>query len=401
MSRKRGARVLWRALALVVLGGVFAAGWVAAQEFQSPEQREASAMPPEPGPVVEPVVAGRLADEVHVVADVGPRVQNRVAPAALPQPAVVTSRPMKGGEKVESGDLILELNGRPSFVFDGDFPFYRDLVPGLHGPDVEQLQRGLTEAGFTVGEWETGTFGRSTAYAVRRFYTAAGYEPLPDGPECEDAGDAGAPSESDAGEASESGEAAPRCVDPGPTVPLTEVAIVGTLPAQLASLPRMGSTLDQGEPVATLSDGDLVARVTVQPDMASRLAEGMSVELTTDDGRSAAATVTSIEASVTTDAEQADGPSLVITPDEQLDQEWAGQEVLARITIDVVSDDALLVPSVAVSASPQGGSHVFVERADGSFVKVGVRVLGELAGQSAVTPNDEGALAEGDHVRVG
>lgn len=391
-----------------LLVGLFAAGWVGASAFQSPEQREAAAEPPAPGPVVEPVVVGRLADEVQLRAVVGTQVQRTLAPSALPDPAVVTANPVANGDSLDHGDLVLEVSGRPVFVLPGSFPFYRDLKSGMTGPDVEQLQRGLTSVGYEVGDWELGTFGRSTSWAVRRYYSAIGYEPLKDGPECDDqeaSGETGNDAEENVSEPgrSEEAEPTPKCEDPGPMVPRSEVVVAtGSLPASLAGVPSVGTTLAAGDPVATVTNGQLVARAGATDQTATRLTEGMDVELTTDDGKTAAATVTSINAAADDDTEagEVESTEIVITPSEALDSAWNGQDVLARIAIDVVSDDGLLVPSIAVALSPQGEAYVSVRGEDGAFTKVAVEVLGELAGQSAVKPQVEGTLAEGDQVRV-
>ena len=41
------------------------------------------------------------------------------------------------------GSVIVEVAGRPLFVFPGTVPAYRNLSPGETGTDVAQLQAGL------------------------------------------------------------------------------------------------------------------------------------------------------------------------------------------------------------------------------------------------------------------
>lgn len=402
-----GLTMRWfgRVAVLALLLGLFAAGWVAASAFQSPEQREAAARPPQPEPVLERVVAGTLADEVQVQAAVGAQVQRSLAPAMLPDPAVVTTSPLSAGDGLEPGDLLLEVSGRPVFVLPGSFAFYRDLKSGLTGPDVEQLQHGLTAAGYEVGEWELGTFGRSTRWAVRRYYEAIGYEALADRPDCEPHGSSGDADEAkgpdDTVSVDDDVVGPPPCEEPGPMVPMSEVvAFNGELPATVASALTVGSQPAAGDALVAVTNGDLVARASVTEQVAMRLSTGMAVELTADDGTIAAATVTSIEAEQTEDA-SGGGVELVIVPTDVLDVSWAGQEALARITVEVVGEGGLLVPSVAVVSNPQGDTFVSSRADDGSMVKVQVRVVGELAGQSAVVPLEDESLTAGDLVQVG
>mgnify|MGYP003317599873 FL=1 len=59
---------------------------------------------------------------------------------------------LEEGDTVEVGSRLFSVDGRPSVAVTGDFSFYRDLSVGSQGPDVEQLEKILSEAGYTVGE---------------------------------------------------------------------------------------------------------------------------------------------------------------------------------------------------------------------------------------------------------
>ncbi|MEE2767609.1 MAG: Calx-beta domain-containing protein [Actinomycetota bacterium] len=59
------------------------------------------------------------------------------------------------GDTVKAGDTLFSLNGRPSVAVKGGFAFYRTLDVGSQGPDVEQLETVLSEAGYPVGEVDT------------------------------------------------------------------------------------------------------------------------------------------------------------------------------------------------------------------------------------------------------
>ena len=59
---------------------------------------------------------------------------------------------LEEGDTVEVGSRLFSVDGRPSVAVTGDFSFYRDLSVGSQGPDVEQLEKILSEAGYMVGE---------------------------------------------------------------------------------------------------------------------------------------------------------------------------------------------------------------------------------------------------------
>ena len=59
------------------------------------------------------------------------------------------------GDTVNPGDKLFALDGRPSVAVRGDFAFYRMLDVGAQGPDVEQLETILFDAGYPVGDVDT------------------------------------------------------------------------------------------------------------------------------------------------------------------------------------------------------------------------------------------------------
>ena len=59
------------------------------------------------------------------------------------------------GDTVNGGGKLFALNGRPSVAVRGGFAFYRILDVGAQGPDVEQLETILFEAGYPVGDVDT------------------------------------------------------------------------------------------------------------------------------------------------------------------------------------------------------------------------------------------------------
>lgn len=177
-SRRRGShRMLWLVAALALCVGAGGAWWLASSS-QSPEQAAARAAEP-PGSWVTAAVEFRVLSATviqrgDVVAEVAVSVE---PPSSVEAPAVVTKAPPAGGAEVVEGDVVVEVSGRPVFVFDGSSPTYRSLRPGVSGDDVAQLQAALSRLGFEPDA--DGTFGEATKTAVADFYRDAGYDPRP------------------------------------------------------------------------------------------------------------------------------------------------------------------------------------------------------------------------------
>lgn len=63
----------------------------------------------------------------------------------------VSSVQVADGDTVDVGDTLFDLDGRSSVAVDGEFAFFRQLDVGSDGPDVEQLERILSDQGYRVG----------------------------------------------------------------------------------------------------------------------------------------------------------------------------------------------------------------------------------------------------------
>ncbi|MFF4653199.1 peptidoglycan-binding protein [Streptomyces sp. NPDC001380] len=97
--------------------------------------------------------------------------------------AVVTGLPVRTGQTVAAGRVLVEISGRPVFALPGALPAYRDLRPGDRGADVTQLQKALRGLGLRTGRDRAGVFGPGTAAALTAFYASRGYTPLPARPD--------------------------------------------------------------------------------------------------------------------------------------------------------------------------------------------------------------------------
>jgi peptidoglycan hydrolase-like protein with peptidoglycan-binding domain len=89
---------------------------------------------------------------------------------------VITRLPVPNTQ-LDEGDIMLTASGRPVFVLQGEVTAYRDLVPGISGDDVRQLEGGLKRLGFDPGPVD-GTYDEQTSAAVSDWYAAAGFQPF-------------------------------------------------------------------------------------------------------------------------------------------------------------------------------------------------------------------------------
>lgn len=345
---------------MVGLGMVFGVGWVAATRFQSPAQREANAAPPAAQAIFADVVTGELADRVGGSGRIAASTTSPIVPTSLPENAVVTGDVAEQGASIGEGSVVTEVNGRPLFVFSGQFAFYRDLAPGAKGPDVNQLQTGLIAAGFLGSRGVTGIVDEPTVKAIDALYSRHGYE------------------------------------SPG-QAPLSEITVVTELPSTLTSTMAVGTHPEAGAPVAELSRGDLVAKVDVSSDAVLRIRTGMRASLTVRGTKKELAGV--VRKVVEADAE-ATTSQVIIATNRPLNARLGGKIAVGVITVQQVAGPALLVPVRALVKTSDVQAHLLVSRGDGPLRKVDVEVLGELAGQAAVRPT-AGRIREGDQVKVG
>jgi peptidoglycan hydrolase-like protein with peptidoglycan-binding domain len=182
MKVPRGAGSRRRNLALLVVGAAVAsatAGVLVGRNLQSPAEAAASAAPPEPSRITVPVELRAL--ESRLVANGELRYEEptpvRLAGnvgASAGSAQVVTRAPELNAPLAE-GDVVLEVSGRPVFVFQGDLPTYRGFEPGVTGPDVQQLEEALARLGFDPGPVDT-AYDDATEAAIDALYSANGYQ---------------------------------------------------------------------------------------------------------------------------------------------------------------------------------------------------------------------------------
>jgi hypothetical protein len=168
---------LTAAVAIAALLAVVA--FVAGSRIESPADAAARTAPPAPSPILVPVEERVLSSNI---------VTRGKARFGLPQPISLPPSPLKGASgllatlpvrntQIDEGGVLLTASGRPVFVLSGKIPAYRDLVPGISGPDVRQLEEGLQRLGFDPGPVD-GVYDQQTSAAVARWYKSTGWEPF-------------------------------------------------------------------------------------------------------------------------------------------------------------------------------------------------------------------------------
>src|SRR5690349_11192777 len=167
------------ALALVFVILLAVASWVAGSKIQSPAEAAARTAPPAPSPILVPVEERVLSSDIITrgTARFGLPQSISLAPSPLKSEAgVITTLPARG-DQLKEGDVLLTASGRPVFLLQGDTPVYRDLVSGLTGEDIRQLEAALKRLKLDPGPVD-GMFDEKTRAAVADLYTSAGYAPF-------------------------------------------------------------------------------------------------------------------------------------------------------------------------------------------------------------------------------
>ena len=172
-------RIKMLAGVLVAVAAVAALAWAVGSRIESPADAAARTAPPAPSPILVPVEKRVLGSSIVTrgTARFGVPEPVSIAPSTLKSAAgLIATLPLRGTH-VPEGGALLTASGRPVFVLRGHLPAYRDLVLGIRGDDVRQLEEALTRLGYEPGMVD-GYYSQQTAAAVARWYRAKGWEPF-------------------------------------------------------------------------------------------------------------------------------------------------------------------------------------------------------------------------------
>ncbi|MEU5372833.1 peptidoglycan-binding protein [Streptomyces sp. NPDC005951] len=369
--------------------------------IKSPAQVAAETAAPAPDVLTAPVVRKVLAQSVVTRGKVSASQRTEIAMAETPKDvgrAVVTKIEARTGQTPKFGQVLVEVSGRPIFMLQGDLPAYRDLMRGLSGPDVSQLQRALAGVGYSSNGDAPGVFGPGTEQAVIRFYRAIGYSPVTMGSE--------PPEEPQDGQKPPQGQkAGDRATQRGSVVPLSEVAFIGSSTARIEAVEAKVGSEAEGT-LLSVTSGSLMIDGAVASYEKGLVRVGQSVQILDETtGKQATGTVTAV-AKAPTKAEDGepehngDSYAVRIKPAGKLPADFNGAEV--RLTIVAASSEGkvLAVPSSAISAGADGLTTVTV-RTGKKERRVAVQVGMTGDGYVQVILENSGSLSLGDRVVVG
>lgn len=159
-----------RRVAFALAGATLAAGglgWAGATVFADPPEIPAAShtlVRVEPGEVSAAVTLAAAAEWTKVGSGV-----NQAA-------GVVTSIDVVDGAEVHPGTVLYTIGLRPVVAASGVVPSFRDLMPGVAGADVAQLQEMLVALGYYDAGID-GEYGSTTRRAVEDWQRALGVEP--------------------------------------------------------------------------------------------------------------------------------------------------------------------------------------------------------------------------------
>lgn len=399
LSRRR------RGLLIVVVVAALSAALGAgiATTIRSPAQVAADTAPPPLTVLSAPVERRQIVDAVPLRGEVIVGNSLAVTPGAPPDGVrpVVTGVQARTGDTLVNGELALEVAGRPAFVLEGQIPMYRDIQPGDHGPDVQQLQAALRLAGLGVYDTE-GVFGASTRAALAELYRRAGFDvPLTDAavPEFGAASDvAEQPGSDGQKKARGSGDRVPQPPPPSPVARASELLFVKTLPARvLATSVDVGSTLGDG-PAITLTTEPVMVRAEMNPADAGQIKVGRQAQIVGLTKKAFQGTIVRIGKQ----QQSQDGGLVVpidIKPKKPLSFHQVGQQIQIRILRAATDKAALAVPVSAITTSASGNTTV-TKLIGKSHEEVQVEVGVSGDGYVQITPK-KGSLEPGDRVIVG
>ncbi|MEU6861040.1 hypothetical protein AB0B28_19460 [Glycomyces sp. NPDC046736] len=406
-------------LAVALLGATVTA-WYFAAQARTPAQRAEETSEPDDSVISVRVDQDQLIETIDFDA-----VLDRTGDFKVPAPsapegietALASKIPLKVGDEVKAGTVLLEVSGRPMIALEGDVPAYRDLQEGDTGPDVEQLQLALQQI---YGTPKTGTFDSRTASDLKKLYDHAGYtratteEVVQDDTSDDDEGfvDTGDDAESEGN----TGGAQTSTVVRG-ALPASEVVFLPDLPMQVGKInAKQSAPLSSEEPVMVLASGDWKLEAELPDATASELSKlGADAELEFGSGPFQGLPVGEFELETREVEGEADRWGEGETPMvektfavfafdkkviEEADDLAPGEKQKVTLVLARSAEDALIVPLSALWTDAEDRTMITVlegEKETERHVEVNVTLRHE--GRGVVEPVD-GELAEGDKVVI-
>ena len=440
------------AVTTVVALAMGATGWLIGAQVQSPADAAAAHRAPTASLITVAVERRALTATVTAQGTLSYGAPRQLALSGVVagedgQPAqtqLITKAPT-AGSTLREGGVLLEVSGRPVFVFTGTVPMYRTVRRGSTGDDVHQLRLAMRRLMPSRNLSSTGPFNDSLIGAVKAWYVKKGY--LATGPSTEQRNQlrqlqqavqaaksgsgSSAAGDSEAGGTAEAGAGGGQALADakadlaafrktyGVSVASGEILFVPKLPTRVDTV-TVKAGAAAGGPIGTVADPVLVINGDVGDDDADLLRKGMAATLSSDSGGSFGATLTGVGvgvAPVTTkkdDAQaddsdtdsaatgEADGTPIRLKPKnpKKLAQ-YAGQAFKITIKVGSTGKAVLAVPVAAVFTSADGNARLTVQVASGQTRDVPIKTGLSTDGYVQVTAEKGGQVQAGDRVVVG
>ena len=417
------SHVISGVLAVALLGAT-ATAWYFAAQARTPAQRAEDTEEPEDSVITVRVEEGQLVDTVEFSATLDRTGDFPVTAPSAPEGievALASKLPLKTGDEVNAGTVLLEVSGRPMIALPGDVPAYRDLAEGDTGPDVEQLQKALS---WIYGTPTTGTFDSRTASDLKKLYEAKGYEVPTVSEEVEPETDEGADEDLPGGEDPEGEGTGDETAHGQATtvtrvkLPASEVVFLPELPMQVGKIEAKQSAPVEGT-VMTLVSGDWKLEAELEDEAASELSSyGDDAELEYGSGplEGAEVGIPELETREVENTEEGgfyEGEEQPQTVEktfavfefdedkvENADELVPGTEQTVVLVRARSAENALIIPLSALWTDSGGKTMVTVlEGEEEAEVNVEVNVTLRHEGRGVVEAVD-GELAKGDKVVV-
>lgn len=380
-----------RTLAIVVVAAVVVSALataLASALIRSPSEDAARTAPPPPTQILVQVEERQISTSVVTrgTGRFGSPQELTVTRSALKTgPQVITTVPEPGAVLTE-GSVLMTVSGRPVFLISGERPSYRDLGPGIVGPDVEQLEVALGRLGLNTGRVDD-TYDQYTGLAVTEMYLRAGYQPV-----------VAANAQLDRVRPLESTLIGGSQARAGVQFPADELIFVAATEVRVSETPAVLGAAPNG-PLATVTDSKVAIDGSLTIDEAKLVKPGMEVVIDEPTlGITARGTVERVADRPGTDG--VDGfhvyvSTQVADPPPTL----VGASVRLNIPVQSTGTAVLAVPVSAVSLAPDGSSRV--QRSVNGTVE-SVPVVPGVSGDGyvAITVPD-GSIKAGDQLVIG
>jgi len=362
--------------------------WVANEQIRSPAEAAAQTAPPDPTPILVPVEERVLVTKIVTRGTAHYRSPMTLSvPTSFLKsvPRIVTTSPQRGAT-VHEADVLMTISGRPVFLLRGAQPSYRDLGPGMSGPDVAQLERALQRAGHDPGTVD-GLYDAATGAAVASLYRSMGFEPF-----------VADESQLAALRPPEAGMVRGARAAPGVQLPADEVVFIPAARVRVAGILAPAGAMAT-EDLLTVTGSEVVVDGLLPVDQAGLLSAGATASL--DDPTrqlSARGTIERVTSTPGTNGADAFHVAFrVLVHDASA--ELVGASLRISVPIESTGRARLTVPVSALSLGPDGGSRVR-RSTDGSLSYVPVTAGLSADGYVVVTPT-QGTLDPGDMVVIG